>query len=65
MSFGIIILILLCRYLAELCVVNGQVEKFVFVYPTMISSVRTNTPDAGLRERADAIVAFLHNAPKW
>ncbi|GMN40313.1 hypothetical protein TIFTF001_009534 [Ficus carica] len=27
-------------------------------------TTRTDTPDAGLRERADALVAFLRNAPK-
>ncbi|GMN48415.1 hypothetical protein TIFTF001_017583 [Ficus carica] len=52
------------RYLAKLCVVNGRAEKFVFVSPTLISPVRTNTSDAGLRERADALVAFSRNAPK-
>ncbi|GMN35047.1 hypothetical protein TIFTF001_042160 [Ficus carica] len=52
------------RYLTELCVVNRRAEKFVFVSPTLISPVRTDTSVAGLRERADALVVFLHNAPK-
>ncbi|GMN58505.1 hypothetical protein TIFTF001_027607 [Ficus carica] len=51
-------------YLEELCRINGRAEKFVFVSPTLISPVRVNTPDAGLRERADALVAFLRDAPK-
>ncbi|GMN28322.1 hypothetical protein TIFTF001_050535 [Ficus carica] len=53
------------RYLADLCAINGRAEKFVFVSPTLISPVRTDTPDAGLRERADALAAFLRDAPKW
>ncbi|GMN68456.1 hypothetical protein TIFTF001_037515 [Ficus carica] len=44
--------------------INGRAEKFVFVSPTLISPVRVDTPYAGLRERADALVAFLHDAPK-
>ncbi|GMN56138.1 hypothetical protein TIFTF001_025249 [Ficus carica] len=52
------------RYLTKLCVVNGRVEKFMFVSSTLISPVRTDTPDAGLRERADAFFAFLRNSPK-
>ncbi|GMN58717.1 hypothetical protein TIFTF001_027821 [Ficus carica] len=51
------------EYLEELCRINGRVEKFVFVSPTLISPVRVGTPDAGLRERADALVAFLRDAP--
>ncbi|GMN53151.1 hypothetical protein TIFTF001_022295 [Ficus carica] len=39
-------------------------EKLAFVSPTLISPVKTDTPDAGLKERADALVAFLRNAPK-
>ncbi|GMN66003.1 hypothetical protein TIFTF001_035066 [Ficus carica] len=52
------------RYLEELCRINGQAEKFVFVSPTLISSVRVDTPDDGLRERADALVVFLRETPK-
>ncbi|GMN63750.1 hypothetical protein TIFTF001_032835 [Ficus carica] len=52
------------RYLAELCAINGRAEKFVFVSPTLISLFSTYTPDAGLRERANALVAFLRDAPK-
>ncbi|GMN58121.1 hypothetical protein TIFTF001_027220 [Ficus carica] len=52
------------RYLEELCRINGRAEKIVFVSPTLISLVRVDTPDAGLRERADALVAFLRDAPK-
>ncbi|GMN59243.1 hypothetical protein TIFTF001_028349 [Ficus carica] len=51
-------------YLEELYRINGRAEKFVFVSPTLISLVRVDTPDAGLRERADALVAFLRDAPK-
>ncbi|GMN69519.1 hypothetical protein TIFTF001_038569 [Ficus carica] len=57
-------IIVYIRYLEELCRTNGLAEKFVFVSPTLISSVRTDTPDAGLRERADALVDFLRDAPK-
>ena len=64
MSSSITILIFLCIYLTKLCVVNGTIEKFVFVSPTLISPVRIDTPDAGLRERANALVAFLRNTPK-
>ncbi|GMN61917.1 hypothetical protein TIFTF001_031005 [Ficus carica] len=52
------------RYLAEICFTNGRPEKFVFVSPTLISPVRTDTPNTILRERADALVTFLRNAPK-
>ncbi|GMN60108.1 hypothetical protein TIFTF001_029200 [Ficus carica] len=52
------------RYLEELCRNNGQAEKFVFVSPSLISSVRTDTEDAGRRERADNLLSFLHDAPK-
>ncbi|GMN49187.1 hypothetical protein TIFTF001_018360 [Ficus carica] len=58
------ILIRLCKYLEELCRINGQAEKFVFVSPTLISPVRTDTKDTGMRERADLLVGFLHDAPK-
>ncbi|GMN69594.1 hypothetical protein TIFTF001_038647 [Ficus carica] len=51
-------------YLEELCRINGQAEKFVFVSPTLISPLRVDTPDADLRERADALVAFLRDTPK-
>ncbi|GMN67078.1 hypothetical protein TIFTF001_036138 [Ficus carica] len=44
------ILIRLCRYLEELCRINGQAEKFVFVAPTLISPVRTDNEDAGMRD---------------
>ncbi|GMN22404.1 hypothetical protein TIFTF001_040247 [Ficus carica] len=52
------------RYLEELCRINGQAEKFVFVSPSLISPVRTNTEDAGRRERADNLLSFLRDAPK-
>ncbi|GMN56704.1 hypothetical protein TIFTF001_025817 [Ficus carica] len=52
------------RYLEELCRINGQAEKFVFVSPSLISPVRTDTEDAGRRERADNLLSFLHDAPK-
>ncbi|GMN46344.1 hypothetical protein TIFTF001_015533 [Ficus carica] len=52
------------RYLEELCRINGQAEKFVFVSPTLISPIRTDTEDAGMRERADSLVGFLRDAPK-
>ncbi|GMN21744.1 hypothetical protein TIFTF001_040100 [Ficus carica] len=52
------------RYLEELCDINGQAEKFVLLSPTLISPVRTDNPDAGLRERADALIAFLCGTPK-
>ncbi|GMN58119.1 hypothetical protein TIFTF001_027225 [Ficus carica] len=52
------------RYLEELCKINGQAEKFVLVSPTLISSVRIDTEDAGMRERADNLVSFLRDAPK-
>ncbi|GMN60973.1 hypothetical protein TIFTF001_030046 [Ficus carica] len=42
------ILICLCRYLEELCRINGQAEKFVFVSSTLISPVRIDTEDAGI-----------------
>ncbi|GMN67507.1 hypothetical protein TIFTF001_036568 [Ficus carica] len=51
-------------YLEELCALNRRAEKFVFVSPILISPVRINTPDAGLRERADALVVFLLDVPK-
>ncbi|GMN67047.1 hypothetical protein TIFTF001_036112 [Ficus carica] len=51
-------------YLEELCRINRRAEKFVFVSSTLISPVRVDTPDAGLRERADALVFFLCDAPK-
>ncbi|GMN28894.1 hypothetical protein TIFTF001_041245 [Ficus carica] len=51
-------------YLEELCRINGRAEKFVFVSPTLISPIRVDTPDADLRERADALVAFLRDTPK-
>ncbi|GMN32108.1 hypothetical protein TIFTF001_041682 [Ficus carica] len=51
-------------YLEELCRINGQAEKFVFVSPTLISPIRTDTAYAGMRERADALLAFLRGAPK-
>ncbi|GMN59321.1 hypothetical protein TIFTF001_028414 [Ficus carica] len=51
-------------YLEELCRINGQAEKFVFVSPTLISPVRTDTKDAGMRERADTLVSFLRDAPR-
>ncbi|GMN70630.1 hypothetical protein TIFTF001_039670 [Ficus carica] len=38
------------RYLEELCRINGQAEKFVFVSSTLISPVRIDTKDAGMRE---------------
>ncbi|GMN23923.1 hypothetical protein TIFTF001_049111 [Ficus carica] len=52
------------RYLEELCRINGQAEKFVFVSPSLISPVRTDTEDAGKRERADNLLSFLRDAPK-
>ncbi|GMN58471.1 hypothetical protein TIFTF001_027570 [Ficus carica] len=52
------------RYLEELCRINGQAEKFAFVSPTLISPVRTYTEDAGMRERADSLISFMHDAPK-
>ncbi|GMN67294.1 hypothetical protein TIFTF001_036354 [Ficus carica] len=51
-------------YLEELCRIKGQTEKFVLVSPTLISPVRIDTEDAGLRERADILISFLHDAPK-
>ena len=55
---------LICRYLEELCRINGQAEKFAFVSPTLISPVRTDTEDAGMRDRADNLISFLRDAPK-
>ncbi|GMN40324.1 hypothetical protein TIFTF001_009542 [Ficus carica] len=52
------------RYLVELCRINGQAEKFAFVSPTLISPVRTDTEDAGMRDRADNHISFLRDAPK-
>nr|GMN66102.1 hypothetical protein TIFTF001_035174 [Ficus carica] len=52
------------RYLEELCRINGQAEKFVFVSPSLISPVRTDTEDVGRRERADNLLSFLRDAPK-
>ncbi|GMN61414.1 hypothetical protein TIFTF001_030517 [Ficus carica] len=52
------------RYLEKLCRINGQVEKFVLVCPTLISPVRMDTEDAGMRERADILVSFLRDVPK-
>ncbi|GMN60371.1 hypothetical protein TIFTF001_029469 [Ficus carica] len=52
------------RYLEELCRINGQAEKFVFVSPTLISPVRIDTEDVGMREQADSLVSFLRDAPK-
>ncbi|GMN40067.1 hypothetical protein TIFTF001_009302 [Ficus carica] len=52
------------EYLEELCRINGQAEKFVFVSPSLISPVRTDTEDAGRRERADNLLSFLRDAPK-
>ncbi|GMN60149.1 hypothetical protein TIFTF001_029245 [Ficus carica] len=57
-------ILLYIRYLEELCMINGRAEKFVFVSPTLISPVRTDTTDAGMRERADALLGFLCDAPK-
>ncbi|GMN72002.1 hypothetical protein TIFTF001_052756, partial [Ficus carica] len=51
------------RYLEELCRINGQAEKFVFVSPSLISPVRTDTEDAGRRERVDNLLSFLRDAP--
>ncbi|GMN55035.1 hypothetical protein TIFTF001_024151 [Ficus carica] len=51
-------------YLEELCRINGQAEKFVFLSPTLVSPVRTDTEDAGMRERADVLIGFLRDAPK-
>ena len=50
--------------MVELCAINGRTEKFMFVSLTLISSVRIYTPDAGLKEPANALVAFLCDAPK-
>ena len=36
----------------------------MFVSPILISQVRMDTLDAGLRRRADALVAFLYNTPE-
>ena len=63
-SCRVTFLIRLCRYLEELCRINGQAEKFVFVSPSLISPVRTDTEDAGRRERADNLLSFLRDAPK-
>ncbi|GMN63491.1 hypothetical protein TIFTF001_032556 [Ficus carica] len=52
------------RYLEELCRINGQADKFAFVSPTLISPVRTDTEDAGMRDRADNLISFLRDAPK-
>nr|GMN19717.1 hypothetical protein TIFTF001_046983 [Ficus carica] len=52
------------QYLEELCRINGQAEKFAFVSPTLISPVRTDTEDAGMRDRADNLISFLRDAPK-
>ncbi|GMN63753.1 hypothetical protein TIFTF001_032825 [Ficus carica] len=52
------------RYLEELCRINGQAEKFAFVSPTLISPVRIDTEDAGMRERADSLISFMRDAPK-
>ncbi|GMN65562.1 hypothetical protein TIFTF001_034633 [Ficus carica] len=52
------------RYLEELCRINGQAEKFVFVSSTLISPMRTDTEDAGMRERAESLISFLRDAPK-
>ncbi|GMN22527.1 hypothetical protein TIFTF001_051216 [Ficus carica] len=52
------------RYLEELCRINGQAEKFAFVSPTLISPVRTDTEDAGMRDQADNLISFLRDAPK-
>ncbi|GMN47765.1 hypothetical protein TIFTF001_016948 [Ficus carica] len=57
-------ILLYLRYLEELCAIYGRAEKFVFVSPTLISPVRTDTPYVGLRELADALVAFWRDAPK-
>ncbi|GMN32585.1 hypothetical protein TIFTF001_041760 [Ficus carica] len=57
-------ILVLMRYLEELCRINGQDEKFVFVSPTLISLVRIDTEDAGMRERADSLIIFLRDAPK-
>ena len=48
----------------ELCRINRQAEKFGFVSSMMISPVRTDTADAGIRERADGLLNFLRDAPK-
>jgi len=62
---GIItILICLCSYLEGLCRTLGLAEKFVFVSPTLISPVRVDTEDAGLRERVDSLLIFLHDVPR-
>ncbi|GMN64983.1 hypothetical protein TIFTF001_034052 [Ficus carica] len=52
------------RYLEELCRINGQAEKFAFVSPTLVSPVRIDTEDAGMRERADSLISFMRDAPK-
>ncbi|GMN64254.1 hypothetical protein TIFTF001_033331 [Ficus carica] len=52
------------RYLEELCRIKGQAEKFAFVSPTLISLVRTDTDDTGMRDRADNLISFLRDAPK-
>ncbi|GMN63833.1 hypothetical protein TIFTF001_032884 [Ficus carica] len=52
------------RYLEELCRINGRAEEFVFVSQTLISPIRTDTADAGMRERADILVGFLRDTPK-
>ncbi|GMN70109.1 hypothetical protein TIFTF001_039155 [Ficus carica] len=52
------------KYLEELCRINGQAEKFAFVSPTLISPMRTDTEDAGMRDRADNLISFLRDAPK-
>ncbi|GMN64068.1 hypothetical protein TIFTF001_033135 [Ficus carica] len=57
-------IIVYIRYLEELCRINRQAEKFVFVSPTLISPGRTDTEDAGMRELADSLVGFLRDASK-
>ncbi|GMN65130.1 hypothetical protein TIFTF001_034189 [Ficus carica] len=52
------------RYLEELCRINGQADKFAFVSPTLISPVRTDTEDAGMRDQANNLISFLRDAPK-
>ena len=64
MSGIITILICLCSYLEGLCRTLGLAEKFVFVSPTLISPVRVDTADAGLRERVDSLLIFLHDVPR-
>ncbi|GMN56032.1 hypothetical protein TIFTF001_025142 [Ficus carica] len=44
--------------------INEKAETFVFVSPTLISPVRIDTEDAGMRERADSLISFLRDAPK-